>query len=142
MDEGSKRKSAKIAVCCYQNRVCPRFDATPEILIYDINPSTKEPIEKLDVSQVSPETILKRLAERDVGVVITGGIQERFQQMFLRRNTDLIWGVTGEVQDVLQAYLRSTLHSGMRIPTGHDKRAPSPVSGRQKVFLQEGRRHL
>jgi predicted Fe-Mo cluster-binding NifX family protein len=110
-----QEKLKRIAVCHLHDRVCPRFDQTREILIYDINQSDKRPIEKLDVSHVSPERIMQLLTERKVKVIISGGIQERFQVMFLRRNVDVIWGIAGNVKDVVHAYLRGTLRCGMGI---------------------------
>ena len=110
-----KEKPKRIAVCNLHDRVCPRFDQTREIFIYDINQSDKRPIEKLDVSNFSPERIMPLLAERKVGVIISGGIQERFQVMLLRSNVDVIWGIAGNVKDVVQAYLRGRLRCGMGI---------------------------
>ena len=113
MVQREKERLKRIAVCNLHNRVCPRFDMTREIFIYDISQSNRKPIEKLDISHVSPERLMQLLAERKVKVIISGGIQERFQVMFLRRNVDVIWGIAGNVTDVVRAYLRGTLSCGM-----------------------------
>lgn len=103
----------KIAICSFKNRICPRFDFTHEMLIFDGKHSQKEPIEKVDVSHASPDEILNILAEREVKVVISGGIQERFQEMFRQSNIDIIWGVVGEVHDVVAAFMRGALYPGI-----------------------------
>ena len=103
----------RIAICSFQNRVCPRFDRSHEVLIFDGKSPQKEPIEKVDVSHVPPKKILNILAEKEVGIIITGGIQKRFQEILLHSNIDLIWGVAGEVHDVLEAYRKGVLRSGI-----------------------------
>ena len=103
----------KIAISSFKNRVCPRFDLTCEMLIFDEDFPQNEPIERLDMSQVSPEKILQILVGKEVGIIITGGIQKRFQEMFLHSNIDIIWGVAGEVGDVVEAYMKGALHPGV-----------------------------
>ena len=103
----------KIAICSFRDRVCPRFDLSHEMLIFDAKRAQTEPIEKVDVSHLSPERILNMLMEREVKVVISGGIQERFQEMFRRNNIDVIWGVAGDVGDVVEAYTKGALHAGI-----------------------------
>lgn len=100
----------RIAVCSFQNRVCPRFDLTCEMLIFDGSNAQSGPIERLDVSRVSPVETLHVLAEKEVRIIITGGIQKRFQEMLLHSNIDVIWGVVGEVGEVLEAYMKGALH--------------------------------
>jgi predicted Fe-Mo cluster-binding NifX family protein len=108
-----RNNKEKIAICSFRDRVCPRFDLTHEMLIFDGKRVEKEPIEKVDVSHVSPERILNILREREVRIVVSGGIQERFQEMFRRNNIDVIWGVAGDVGDVVEAYTKGALFPGI-----------------------------
>jgi hypothetical protein len=103
----------KIAICSFRKRVCSRFDLTREILFFGGKNAHNKPIERLDVSRVSPEEILHILAEKEIGIVITGGIQKKFQEMFLHSNIDVIWGVAGEVNEVLEAYMKGALYPGI-----------------------------
>ena len=103
----------KIAICSFQNRVCPRFDLTREILIFDVKRPQGKSIERFSMSRVSAEEILPMLARKEIGVVITGGIQKRFQKMLLHNKIDVIWGVAGEVRDVVEAYTKGALYSGI-----------------------------
>ena len=105
-------RKGKIAVCSSRNRVCPRFDLTHEMLIFEGERAHDEHSEKVDVSHFSPEKILNMLMEREVTVLICGGIQKRFQQMFRQNDIDVIWGVVGEVHDVMRAYAKGALHPG------------------------------
>lgn len=108
----------KIAICNFGNRVCPRFDLTCEMLVFDARNPQNEPIERIDISRASPEEVLHMLAEKEVEIIITGGIQKKFQEMLLHGNIDVIWGVAGEVGDVVEAYMKGTLYSGVgSLPT-------------------------
>jgi predicted Fe-Mo cluster-binding NifX family protein len=108
-----KENKRKIAICSFKNRICPRFDLTGEMLIFDGNNAQSGLIGRFDVSRVSPEEMLHILAEKEVGVVITGGIQKRFQGMLHHSNIEVIWGVAGEVGEVLEAYMKGALRPGV-----------------------------
>ena len=103
----------EVAVCTFENRVCSRFDLSREILIYNNQAPEEGPVEKMDVSSLSPVESLNILASKEVHVVIVGGIQERYQAMFHRNNIEVIWGVIGEVDDVIRAYMRGALRPGI-----------------------------
>jgi predicted Fe-Mo cluster-binding NifX family protein len=112
-----KQGKNEIAVCAFQNRICPRFDLAREILIYDNQAPEKGPVEKIDVSSLSPVESLNILVKKEIEVVIVGGMQERYQAMFLNHHIEVMWGVIGEVNDVTRAYMRGTLYPGIgRVP--------------------------
>jgi predicted Fe-Mo cluster-binding NifX family protein len=112
-----RRGKSEIAVCVFQNRICPRFDLSREILIYDNQAPEKGPLEKIDVSSLSPVESLNILVKKKVEVVIVGGMQERYQAIFLNHHIEVIWGVIGEIDDVTQAYIRGALYPGIgRVP--------------------------
>ena len=116
-----RKNKEKIAVCNFRDRVCPRFDLTHEMLIFDRKRVGKGPVEKVDVSHASPKKILNILREREVSIFISGGMQERFQEMFRRNNIDVIWGVAGEVNEVVEAYMKGSLYPGigpLSVPKG------------------------
>jgi len=120
-----KQGRNEIAVCTFQNRVCPRFDLSHEVLIYDNRAPDKGPVEKIDVSTLSPVESLNILARKEVHVVIVGGIQERYQAMFLNHHIEVLWGVIGEVSDVIRAYTRGALYPGVG-------RVPGPVTAKSE----------
>ena len=105
-----KQGKKEIALCTFQNRVSPRFDLPREIFIYNNQEPEKGPVEKIDATALSPEDCFSILVKRKVRVVIVGGMQERYQAMFLNNEIKVIWGVIGEVNDVIAAYIRDTLY--------------------------------
>jgi predicted Fe-Mo cluster-binding NifX family protein len=116
-----KQGKNEIAVCSFQNRVCSRFDQSREIFIYDDQAPEKGPVEKIDASSLSPAESLNVLVRKEVRVVIVGGMQERYQAMFLHHHVKVIWGVIGEVSDVIRAYVSGALYPGVG-------RVPGPVT--------------
>jgi predicted Fe-Mo cluster-binding NifX family protein len=108
-----KQGRNEIAVCTFQNRVCSRFDLSREILIYDSGAPENGPVEKIDASSLSPAESLNVLVRKEVQAVIVGGIQERYQAMFFSHQVKVMWGVIGEVNDVILAYTKGTLYPGI-----------------------------
>jgi predicted Fe-Mo cluster-binding NifX family protein len=108
-----KKGDGKIAICAFEERICPRFDMTREVLILDERGPEKKPGEKMYLPLILPEDRLRILVRKGVQLVIVGGIQERFQQMFQRQKVEVIWGVMGKIEDVIQAYRQGLLYSGV-----------------------------
>ena len=106
-------EEGKIAVCGFRNRVCPRFDLTREVLILDRQKSEEAPVEVMDVASLSVDERFRALAVKGIKVLIVGGIQDRFQEMFSSHRIQVIWGVMGEIQDVIQAYQKGLLYPGV-----------------------------
>ena len=113
MKERAKRKKRKISICSYLNRVCPRLELGPEIFIYDFEISRSKPIEMVDISSVSTEKILNVLLRREVEVIICGGCEEKFQVLLRGNHIEVIWGVAGNLPDVLEAYIGHRLTCGI-----------------------------
>ena len=53
------------------------------------------------------------LASQGVTKVIAGGVNWHLQEMLRFRNIDLIWGIMGDVDEVLALYLSKGLQDGM-----------------------------
>jgi predicted Fe-Mo cluster-binding NifX family protein len=100
-----------IAIPIYGSRVMPRFGCTREMIIVSVEDGR---IVSTRQVRLTPEIWLALpavLAAEQVSVLICGGIDPRFQQAILGQKIQLVWGVIGEWQDVLQAYLDGTLQS-------------------------------
>ena len=118
-----------IAIPIYGTRVMPRFGSTREMKVIRVEDG--KIVANKQVS-LTPQTFLPCLASEKVSVIICGGIHPRFQQAIQKLDIQLVWGVVGEWQDVLQAYLNGTLqtnptfclHRGQnrRLRRGHQRR--------------------
>jgi hypothetical protein len=108
------RETRNVAICTFENRVSPRFDLSIEILIYDQQDlPEKGPLEKIHASSLTPEEKVRVLFEKEIEAVVVGGIQERYQEMLLSHQITVIWGVIGELKEVLHAYRRDSLYPGI-----------------------------
>ncbi len=100
-----------IAIPIHGSRVMPRFGCTREILVVTVEDGKIVSSKRLIVTPQTWISFPAKLAEERVSMVICGGIHPRFQQAIQEQNIQLVWGVVGEWQDVLQAYLNGTLQS-------------------------------
>jgi predicted Fe-Mo cluster-binding NifX family protein len=84
----------------------PRFGCTRECMVTTVEDGKVLATERLTATAQSIGPVLE--TER-VSVLICGGIHPRFQQLLQGQNIEIVWGVMGDWQDVLQAYLNGTL---------------------------------
>jgi predicted Fe-Mo cluster-binding NifX family protein len=98
----------------------PRFGCTREIMVVSIEDGRIASKKRLGIT---PEMFLSLptvLASEQVSVMICGGIHPRFQQAIQEQKIQLVWGVVGEWQEVLQAYMNGTLRSNSTFCLRHD----------------------
>ena len=116
-----------IAIPIYGKRVMPRFGCTREIMIVSVEDGKIGPKKRLPIESQAFWLLPDLLVAEHVSVMICGGIHPRFQEAIQAQNIRLIWGVMGEWNDVLQAYLQGTLqtdsafclhHRGRRLHDG------------------------
>ena len=70
-------------------------------------------MERIDASALSAAESLNLLVRKKVRAVIVGGIQERYQAMLLNHQIKVFWGVIGDIDDVLAAYMKGALYPGI-----------------------------
>ena len=107
----------KVAVTVWENRISPLFDATRTLLIANIH--NRVVIEKHLVSFdcISPFARATALEELGVRTLICGGVSDFFAKLIEARNIQIIGFVAGQVDEVLEAYLRGALfHKKFRMP--------------------------
>jgi len=99
----------KVAVTVWENRISPLFDSTRMLLIVEvenrrITGTRREPFEC--------ESAFSRAAKlEDLGirVLICGGISDFFARQIEAHNIHLIPFAAGEVEEILEAYVRDRL---------------------------------
>ncbi len=102
----------KIAIPIHGNRVMPRFGCTRTIIIATVENGRSVAHKRIAILPRNWIALPEILISEGVSVMICGGIHPRFQNFIEARNIRLIWGIVGEWQEVLQAYLQGTLQSG------------------------------
>lgn len=96
----------RIAIPIHGDRVMPRFGCAREMIIATVEDGKVLATKCLTATAYDIQSLSD--AEQ-VSVLICGGIHPRFQQLLQQQNVEIIWGVVGQWQDVLQAYLNGTL---------------------------------
>ena len=114
----------KLAIPLYRGRVAPRLGFARKALVVTFRGGKEEGREVLDLSAVPPLEVPRLLAEKGVTVLIAGGVEGPLASMLRAYHIEVIWGIIGEVEEVLALY-RS---DGLRVGMGPCRRRP-PRSG-------------
>ncbi len=113
----------KLAVMLYGTRVSPRFGYSQGVLVVEVNKQEEIRRKTLQVGKYYPEQIPELLGKEGVEVVISGGMNHHFQNLFRLRGIEVIWGIIGEADDVVTAFSSGQVTPGMGFcPRGRRKR--------------------
>ncbi len=127
----------KLAIMLYGTRVSPRFGYSQEILIAELSGLQTIRRKTLETGKYYPEQVPELLSKEGVEVVISGGMNQHFQNLFRLRGIEVIWGIIGEADDVLATFSSGELTPGMgRCPEGRKRRR------RQKGFRGRGQNRI
>jgi Uncharacterized conserved protein len=112
----------KILVTLYRNEVAPRFDLASEVLLVTVDADNREVRrQELVLAHASADDLCDLILDREVAVVITGGMEEEHYHYLRWKRLDVLDGVAGLAEDALARYLRGELESGdILFPRGVD----------------------
>jgi predicted Fe-Mo cluster-binding NifX family protein len=102
----------KVAIATDNNQVSAHFGRCRNYTIFEVN--GKEITEKtiIDSPPHQPGMLPGFLHQKGVDYVICGGMGPRAQNLFRGMNIEPVIGVTGTVDDAIQAFLDGTLQGG------------------------------
>ena len=113
----------KLAIMLYGRRVSPRFGYSQGILIVELSGRQEIRRKTVEAGKYYPEQIPELLGKEGVEVVISGGMNQHFQNLFRLRGIEVIWGIIGEADDVLATFSSGELTPGMGFcPRGRRRR--------------------
>ena len=113
----------KLAIMLYGTRVSPRFGYSQVALLVEVSNRQEIRRNTVEVGKYYPEQIPELLGREGVELVISGGMNHHFQNLFRLRGIEVIWGIIGEADDVLTAFRSDQLTPGMgRCPEGRKRR--------------------
>jgi len=115
-----KEGAMKIAIPMFTNRVSPRFDFASKVLIAAID--DRRVLERQEFSLINLNPIRRNslLCELGVNVLICGGISTFAQRLAVGNGIDVIPMVQGEIEKVLNLFIRGDLSSAI-IPISSGK---------------------
>lgn len=105
----------KIAIPTANGRLNLHFGHCEKFSIFDVDEKEKKILStsELDAPPHEPGLLPRWLAERDVNLVIAGGMGERAQSLFLQNNIRLVIGCPADVpENLVKLYLEGKLESG------------------------------
>ena len=112
----------KVAVPLNMTRVAPRLWYARTFLVMHFEAGRKIREERIDVHNLHPMQIPDALAERGVTTVIAAGVDFHLLQLFTLKGIRVVWGIHGEVEDVINLYRRNGLRPGMGLcPAGRNR---------------------
>jgi len=103
----------KILVTLYRDEVAPRFDLCSEVLLVTVD-ATGHEVRRQDLvlAHSSADDLCDLILDREVAVVITGGIEEEHYHYLRWKRVEVIDGVAGLSGEALALYLRGELEPG------------------------------
>jgi predicted Fe-Mo cluster-binding NifX family protein len=125
----------KLAIMLYGTRVSPRFGYSQGVMIVEVGDHQEIHNKTLETEDYYPEQIPLVLGKEGVEVVIAGGMNRHFQELFRSQGIQVIWGIIGEANDALAAFKDGQLTPGMGC-------CPEGRRPRQRQGRFRGRRYL
>ena len=102
----------KVAISTEANEVCPHFGRAPEFTFVSFEDNKVISTEVLPNPGHSVGSIPQFINEQGASHIITGGMGHRAVGFFQQYGIEVIMGVTGKVDDVIQKIINGTLEGG------------------------------
>ena len=116
--------SKRILITLYRDEVAPRFDLCAEVLLVAVDDAGHElKRQDLVLAGSGADDLCDLILNRDVAVVIAGGMEEEHYHYLRWKRIEVIDGVAGLAEDALARYLRGELSSGDILFAGADHSA-------------------
>jgi predicted Fe-Mo cluster-binding NifX family protein len=109
----SWRYTMKIAIPVFQNRVSPRFEFAPKLLLATVHDAKVVEKQELDLSAFDYDLFQRSALLHNLGVevFICGGLQDFVMRLLNAHKVRVVTSVSGDAEAALQWFLRGTLSS-------------------------------
>ena len=119
----------KIAIPMFNTRVSPRFDFASKILVATVDGRQIVDRETYSLINLNPIRRSSMLSDLGVNIIICGGISSFSQRLISANAIEVIPMVQGEVEEVLDLFIKGNLTSaiipvvqGQKVKNHHRKR--------------------
>ncbi len=102
----------KVAISTENGYVSPHFGRCPSYTLVEIREGKIIGREEIPNPGHQPGFLPGYLAERGVHCIIAGGMGPRAQDLFAQNNIETIIGVEGQIDDVIEKFLKNELKAG------------------------------
>jgi predicted Fe-Mo cluster-binding NifX family protein len=114
----------RLAVPIWEDKVSPVLDTAAKLLILETSDREKISRVEADLSEQDISRRCYRIRMLEVDVLICGAVSRSFADLLKASGIDVIPGISGDIEDILQAYFSGTLHQSKFLMPGCGK---SPV---------------
>ncbi len=142
----------KVAISTENGYVSSHFGRCPSYTIVEIREGKITGREEISNPGHQPGFLPHYLAERGVHCIIAGGMGPRAQDLFAQNNIETIIGVQGQIDDVIEKFLKSELeagedlcdhgHGGEQRLGHHQCEEESPIQAGQKLCFSAAGKDL
>ena len=102
----------KFAISADSNEVCPHFGRAPQFSFVTIEDNKVIKTELLNNPGHTIGSLPKFINEQGAKIIITGGMGRRAIDFFKKYGIEVVLGVTGKIDDVINKILAGTLEGG------------------------------
>ena len=99
----------KIAIPTWNGRVSPVFDTASRLLVLEITEKSETSRFETDISEYFLPSKSMRLTGLGIDTLICGAISRPFASMITTAGIKLIPWISGQVEEIVQAFLTNTL---------------------------------
>jgi len=129
----------KIAIPLFGTRVSPRFTCTDQFLLVEVEKGEIVLREIIPVSDSHPLRCTRTLVDQGVDILICGGINRFSEQQLNFHNIKVFSWIAGEVDEVLENFLKGDLVSNVSIRSAGRWRAPKGMGYITKQYWKESK---
>ena len=113
----------RIAVPIWENRISPLLDTASRLLIVEIEGQREAVRSKATLEEQDIHRRCLRIKGLGIDTLICGAISRSFLGLLTASGIQIIWGISGNPEDVLDAYFEGTLdHTRFLLPGFKRKR--------------------
>ena len=99
----------KIAVPIWDDKVSPVLDTASKLLILETNDQKKFSLKEADLKEIDISRRCFRIRKLGVDLLICGAVSRSFSDLLKASGIDIIPGISGGIEDILEAYFKGTL---------------------------------
>jgi predicted Fe-Mo cluster-binding NifX family protein len=99
----------RVAIPKFKSRVSPVFDTCKRVLLVDIEQQREIARSEIYLDEFSLTERVNILHKSQITSIVCSGISEMLQNMLKKLQIDLITGIAGEVDEVVDAYMAEQL---------------------------------
>lgn len=101
----------KVAIPIWDERISPVLDSAACLAVFDVEDDLEPQRQLINIPQAHFTLKAKYIADLKVDTILCGAISRPLRGILIRRGINVYPWLTGEVMDVLQAYLSGELAS-------------------------------